>query len=94
MRCSKKLGDGKFIPAGKSPDFINVNGQKKIIELYGDYWHGPEMTGRTKEEKQRVDCFAKEGYQTLIIWEHELNDISALGGKLVCFANREEIKNV
>lgn len=35
----KYVGDGEFILAGKCPDFINVNGQKKIIELFGDYWH-------------------------------------------------------
>jgi G:T-mismatch repair DNA endonuclease (very short patch repair protein) len=81
----KYVGDGKKIIAGKCPDFINVNGQKKIIELFGDYWHSKKVTGRTKikEEKFRINHFAKHGgYQTLIVWEHELNNINKLKIKL------------
>jgi len=65
----KYVGDGEFILAGKCPDFVNINGQKKIIEMFGDYWHGEERTGRTKEEneQERVSCFAQYGYKTLII---------------------------
>ncbi len=77
-----------MILAGKCPDFVNVNGQKKIIEANGDWWHGEKFTGRTKEEEeqQRIDCFAKEGYQTLIIWEHELKDMGKLETKLLNFS--------
>ena len=41
--------------------------KKKIIEHFGDYWHSEKKTSRTKkeEEQQRIDCFAKEGFQTL-----------------------------
>jgi hypothetical protein len=41
------VGDGKVVIAGKIPDFININGQKKIIELFGDYWHEGERIPRT-----------------------------------------------
>ncbi len=75
----KYVGNGQFILAGKCPDFVNVNGQKKIIELYGDYWHEPE------EEEKRTNLFAKYGYQTLIIWEHELDDLESLSEKLLNF---------
>ena len=82
------VGSGDFIVEGtnKNPDFIHVN-QKKIIEFNGDYWHGKEMTGRTKEEEeqQRIDLFAEEGYQTLIIWEHELVDLVGLTKKVTDF---------
>jgi G:T-mismatch repair DNA endonuclease (very short patch repair protein) len=66
-----------------------VNGQKKIIELFGDYWHGKERTGKNKKgvEKERINCFAKYGYQTLIIWEHELKDINIVINKIVEFNN-------
>jgi len=72
---------------GKCPDFVNVNGQKKLIEMNGDWWHGPGITGRTKEEeeKQRIDLFAKEGYQTLIVWEHELEDTKILRNRIIKF---------
>lgn len=72
---------------GKVPDFVNINGQKRLIELFGDYWHGEERTGRTKEEeeKQRIDHFARFGYQTLIIWQHELGNTAKVKEKILRF---------
>ena len=68
----KYVGDGKVILGGFNPDFININGQKKIIELYGDYWHNlPEYK---KRDKRRLIAYKKYGYKTLIIWEHELKE--------------------
>ncbi|MBE3101960.1 MAG: hypothetical protein IMZ47_06785 [Firmicutes bacterium] len=83
------VGNSQFSLAGKNPDFINVNGQKKIIEFNGDWWHGPEITGRTKEEEeqQRIDLFAQHGYQTLVIWECELKDETGLKIKLQEFCD-------
>ena len=50
---------------GKNPDFINTNGEKKLIEYAGRYWHtGEEMDKRT-------ELFAKYGFKTLIIWDNE-----------------------
>lgn len=85
----KYVGDGEIILGGKCPDFINVNGQKKIIEMFGDYWHGEEKTGRTKkqEENQRIKHFAKYGYKTLIVWQSELKNMPKLKRKLVQFHN-------
>lgn len=61
------VGDGSFILGGFCPDFMNVNGQKKLIELFGDYWH------REDNPQDRISRFEEFGYQTLIIWEHELD---------------------
>lgn len=70
------VGDGQIIIGGKCPDFINVNGQKKLIELYGDYWHQGENT------RTRKRIFKKYGFDTLIIWEKELKNISRLEKKI------------
>ena len=85
----KYVGDGSFTIGYKNPDFVNINGQKRIIELFGDYWHSKKMTGKTKkqEENQRVKHFAKCGYKTLIVWEHELKNIKQLKRKLKEFHN-------
>ena len=64
------VGDGKVFIACKVPDFINNNGEKKLIEVAGDYWHTPE------EMEQRVKHFAKYGFKTLILWEHEINSLA------------------
>ena len=81
------VGDGKIWIVGKNPDFMNVNGQKKIIEMFGNWWHSKEKTGRTKkeEENQRINHFAKYGYKTLIVWQRELNNIPELKRKLTEF---------
>lgn len=76
----KFVGDGKVILGGFCPDFINVNGQKKIIELYGDYWHNlPDWTER---DKRRLIAYNKFGYKTLIIWEHELKNLNKVKNKI------------
>lgn len=75
----KFVGDGEFILAGKCPDFVNVNGQKKIIELFGNYWHKDD-TG-----EKRIALFKQYGYKTLIIWEEELRDEDVLKEKLLRF---------
>jgi len=83
----KYTGDGSFwiTSSGKhlNPDFVHVN-QKKIIEHFGDWWHGEEVTGIPNEqhERERIDLFAQHGYQTLIIWEHELENTIQLQSKL------------
>lgn len=64
----KFVGDGQFVIAGKIPDFVQCNGQKKIIELFGDYWHTKD------EEIKRKKLFSEYGFQTLVIWEHDLKN--------------------
>lgn len=76
----KYVGDGQFILAGKCPDFVNVNGQKKIIELFGEHVHKPE------EEQERTILFSKYGYQTLVIWFKELNDMGRLVERVTNFS--------
>ena len=83
----KFVGDGKFWIDGFNPDFININGQKKIIELYGDYWHNREDS--KKRDKKRIKVYKKYGYGTLIIWEHELKDIDKTKQKILEFNRRK-----
>lgn len=67
----------------KVPDFVNMNGKKQLIELYGDYWH------RNDNPQDRIDYFKQFGdWETLIIWEHELKDEAVLKQKLLTFAGK------
>lgn len=61
-------GDGRvIIVAGKCmPDFVNVNGKKCVIELFGTHWHDKP------DEFRRKRLLKKYGYDTLIIWERDL----------------------
>ena len=78
----KFVGDGSFLIGYKSPDFINVNGQKKIIEMYGDYWHRKEKETDGAERKAH---FKKYGFDMLVIWEHELKDLNIVIDKIKHF---------
>jgi len=72
----KYVGDGQFILGGKCPDFLNINGKKKLIEFFGDYWHSKKITGTepNQHEKERMNYFKQFGFDTLVIWESELNN--------------------
>jgi G:T-mismatch repair DNA endonuclease (very short patch repair protein) len=64
-------GDGSCFIGGCNPDNIHST-LKKIIEINGDYWHKDGQNN----DKKRAERFAKYGYDTLFIWEHELNEFS------------------
>ena len=68
------VGDGQIIIDGLNPDFININGKKLIIELYGNFWHSKQIIKRSprNEENKRIKRYAKYGYSTLIIWDKDL----------------------
>ena len=72
----KYVGDGEIIIEGKNPDIINVNGKKAIIEVFGTYWHSMEVRKECPliHELNLKDLYAKYGYKTLIVWQHELKD--------------------
>lgn len=86
----KFTGDFSFTIDGLNPDFTNYNGQKKVIDHFGTYWHGQEKTGRTKkqEEQFRRKRYAKFGYRPLFIWENELKNPDNLLEKIINFNER------
>jgi G:T-mismatch repair DNA endonuclease (very short patch repair protein) len=80
----KYVGDGEVLFGGKNPDFINVNGLKLIIEVFGNYWHQGE------DAQGRIDIFSKFGYRTLVIWETELKDIVSIVRRIGAFVKDEK----
>jgi very-short-patch-repair endonuclease len=83
-RLLHKLFPGEFrlnvkqgmVIGGKVPDFVNVNGHKVLVELFGTYWHGPKRTGQSNQmaERSRKTLFKKWGFDTVVVWEHELKN--------------------
>jgi len=63
-------GDGSFWVGGKNPDFVNVNSEKIAIDLFGDFWHEPS------EIEPRKAVFAEYGWHLIILWGHELKQLS------------------
>lgn len=67
----KYVGGGEVVIGGRTPDFINVNGLKEVIELFG-YHHNPEVTDETEEDK--IAHYRKYGFGCLVIWHEEIWD--------------------
>lgn len=85
----KYVGNCGLVLGGLIPDFVNVNGKKLLIEVFGDYWH------RNDNEQKRINHFKKFGYSTLIIWEHEIKKhISDVEQKVKAFSSVETITRV
>ena len=78
------VGDGQVIIGGFNPDFLSKN-PKKIIELFGDYWHNREDV--KKRDKERLRTYKKYGYETLVIWQNELKNTSQVLNKIRGFIN-------
>jgi len=95
----KFVGNNKIVIDTFNPDFVNCNGQKKIIELFGCYWHKCSQCGFGNErtlDKKRLGVYKKFGYKTLIVWEHELKNLDKVKDKILKFnkSNYDSLKHV
>jgi len=67
--------------AHKVPDF-KVKSQKKVLEVYGDYFHSRPFSERNGapdyswNADRMVEEYAKVGYRCLVLWEHEIKEQS------------------
>jgi len=69
---------------GKCPDFLSTDGRNLLIELFGNYWH----TVKARETvEERVERFRKHGFETLIVWEKEMDDEERIVEKIRQFAS-------
>lgn len=75
----KYTGDGKVIIGRFNPDFI-CNQSKKIIEMYGDYFHN--LPPSKERDERRLIAYTTRGYSTLILWEHELKNPNQVLNKI------------
>lgn len=55
---------------GWSPDFVSTDNSKKIIEVFGIYWHNRSEV--KKRDIKRFQFYTKLGYEYLILWGDEL----------------------
>ena len=74
----KYTGDGSFW-IGKSPsvnpDFVECNGKKLAVEIFGDYWHSPLLKNNLKYSqtfKGRKEVLKKFGWKLIVLWEGDL----------------------
>lgn len=89
----KYVGDFKKFIGRKNPDFIDDK-NKKIIEFFGDHWHGIEHRSKNhndfksneEHEIEKIDHYKNNGYAAIVIWEKELNDMNLLKDKILNFS--------
>ena len=77
----KFTGNAKFFIERFCPDYVNINGQKKIIELFGSYHH-KKIAKVRKTDQRKVKKYAEYGYETLVIWDYELKNKETLIKKI------------
>jgi very-short-patch-repair endonuclease len=71
--CEKKhypfvfVGNKYKVIENKSPDFIDTDGSKRIIECYAKYWHENDY------EETRSKFFMSRGYRILFLSDDDLN---------------------
>jgi len=83
----KFVGNWDLNLNGRNPDFVNFK-KKKLIEHFGVYYHDIIVNEtRVVHESERIQFFSACGYETLIIWEDELNNIEKLKEKILKFDN-------
>lgn len=71
----KYTGDGSFWIKNINPDFVDVNGKKIAIEIFGDYWHSPILKRNIKYIQTydgRKKTLKKYGWEMVVLWESDL----------------------
>ena len=71
----KYTGDGSFWIGKLNPDFVDINGKKIVIEIFGDYWHSPLLNQNMKEcstLEYRKRYYKKYKWQSIFLWESDL----------------------
>jgi hypothetical protein len=63
----------KTLVGTKIPDFIGTEGRKEIVEVFGTYWHDPDLFPWRLNEEQLVDYYKNLGYTSLVVWEDQVN---------------------
>jgi len=82
--CNKYFPDFKYngdfsqgvMLNGLIPDFINVNGRKEVLEVFGDYFHGKAPRIWHHTEFGRIMAYNSLGYRCLILWEYEIKTLT------------------
>ena len=74
----KYTGDGAFW-IGKNPainpDFVNCNGKKVAIEIFGDYWHSPllkQNISYSQSYEGRNKILKEYGWKLVVFWGTDL----------------------
>jgi len=87
----KFVGNGKIWIGNRNPDFININGEKKVIEVYGRFQKARNYGSSKNYEKNRVKHYKKYGFEAIFLSDKEILNKN---WKKVCLYNIRGLSNV
>lgn len=67
----------QYRPDGYSRIFDEFIPPKTLIEVNGDYWHGPKRPKQQKRDAEKAQWAKDNGYELIVIWEHEIQERGA-----------------
>jgi len=68
----KYVGDGQFWVGGRNPDFINTNGKRQVIEMFGVFWHDPDYFPNRPTKDELIAHYKKYSFDCLVFWEFDV----------------------
>lgn len=71
----KYTGNGSFWIHNINPDFVECNGKKIAVEIFGDYWHSPLLKRNMRYNQTyrgRKKILKKYGWKLIVLWESDL----------------------
>lgn len=90
----KYVGNGSFMIESLNPDFINIDGKKHIIEVFGRIWHDTLLRDKDwkRSELGRVMVYNSYGFKTLIIWDDEMDNKKVIANKIKLFDKGSRVR--
>jgi len=70
-------GNGDVMIGAKNPDFFNTNGNKVVIEIFGEVYHSPLFTfmneiGYSRTYKGTMEHYKKYGLKCIVFWDRDV----------------------
>jgi len=69
--------ESQYRPEGYSRIFDEFVPPNTLLEIQGDYWHGPERPDNQERDAEKATWAAENGYELIVIWEHEIKERGA-----------------
>lgn len=67
----------QYRPDGCSYIFDEFIPSDILIEVHGDYWHGPQRPEQQERDADKADWAQENGYTLVVLWEHEIKEFGA-----------------